>query len=75
MVKGNSNCFKQVVLFFTGDALRHSTKVKVHINLIRTKEEASVIELQVQDNGPGMSEAELDVCGSFYLMKVCSYHF
>lgn len=61
IVKGNSNNLKQLIVYFTSNAFKHSTVVKVELNLIRTKDGISTIELQVQDFGPGMSEEELDV--------------
>jgi signal transduction histidine kinase len=65
MVKGNSHRFKQVIVYFTSNAFKQSRSVKVDLNLIRTKDRTSTIELQVQDSGPGMSEEELDVFQSF----------
>jgi hypothetical protein len=35
---------------------------RVDINLLRTEKDTSLIGLTLQDMGPGMSEAELDVC-------------
>lgn len=65
MVKGDGNLFKQVLVYFTSNAFKDSTSVKVDINLTRTKDEISVVGITVEDTGPGMSEEQLDVCGCF----------
>jgi signal transduction histidine kinase len=60
-VKGNGDCFKQVIIYFTSNGFKNSTSVKLDINVIQSKEGFSILEIQVQDNGPGMTDEELDV--------------
>ena len=60
-VKGDSNNFKQLLIYFANNALKNATTAKVDVNLIRTKDGFSTIELLFQDSGAGMSDAELDV--------------
>jgi len=62
MVKGDGDRLKHLLAHLTSNAFKKSTVVKVDINLISTKDDTSVIGLRVQDCGPGMTEAELDVC-------------
>ena len=62
MVKGNSDRFRQLLIFFISNAFKESSNVKVEINIISSKNDTSTIGLQFQDSGPGMSEEELDVC-------------
>jgi len=61
MVKGDRDCFKQVLVYFTNNAFRLSVSAKVEINLLHRKEDSALIGLKIQDNGPGLSEAQLDV--------------
>ena len=62
LVKGNGDRFKQLIVYFTSRAFKRATSVTVNVFLMRSKTESSVILVQIQDSGPGMSEAELDVC-------------
>lgn len=62
MVKGDGDRFKQVLAYFTTNGFKQSTRVTVDINLFRTKDDASIMGITVEDSGPGMSEAQLDVC-------------
>src|ERR1700712_538013 len=61
-VKGNGDRFKQLIVFFTQSAFKRPSSAKFNVFLIRTEEESSTILLQIQDNGPGMSDHELNVC-------------
>lgn len=61
VVIGDADCFKQVMLYFIRNGFRSSQSLKVDVNLIRVQDETHHVELKVQDAGPGMSEAELDV--------------
>ena len=65
VVVGSDNQFKQLVTYFTSNAFKQSTNVRVGVDLVRIKDEGTaVIEFKIQDNGPGLSEEELDVCQS-----------
>lgn len=63
-VKGNADDFKQLIVYFTSNAFKHSTSAKVELSVTSIKEGASTLELNVHDSGPGMSEEELDVFSS-----------
>ena len=66
LVKGNGDRFKKLIVYFTNKAFKHSASATVNVFLIRTENESSMVLVQIQDSGPGMSEAELDVCRSLY---------
>ncbi len=57
-------------MFFTQGALKRSRSVKVNVAPIRTQGDTSTILLQIQDAGPGLTEAELDVCRSCLLLRI-----
>ncbi|KAF4627794.1 hypothetical protein G7Y89_g10359 [Cudoniella acicularis] len=61
-IKGNGDCFKQVIVYFTSNAFKQSTNVKLDINVVKSKEGSLVVEVQVQDNGSGMTDEELNAC-------------
>ncbi|KAI6711872.1 hypothetical protein JHW43_005587 [Diplocarpon mali] len=61
MVKGDLNRFKEVLQHFTSYAYRQSRRINVDVDLLHTKRDTSTIGFTIQDNGPGMSESELDV--------------
>jgi len=66
VVHGKGDQFKDLILYFASNAFKRSANIRVGVNLAYIREGYSVIEIQVQDNGPGMSEKELDVCYSSY---------
>jgi signal transduction histidine kinase len=61
LVKGEADRLRQSIIYFTSNAFKDSTSVKVGIDLIGIRDEASVIGITFQDNGPGLTEEELDV--------------
>lgn len=60
MVKGDPDRLKEALLHLTSAAFKSSTNVSVEIDLLRTTKDTSTIGFTIQDNGPGMSESELD---------------
>jgi signal transduction histidine kinase len=68
MVRGDSERFRHLIAHLTNNAFKQCSNVKVDVNLIRTKDDVSIVGLSVQDSGPGMSEAELDVSCSLSLL-------
>jgi signal transduction histidine kinase len=74
LVKGNGDRFKELIVYFTNKAFKRSTSATVNVFLIRTKKESSMVLIQVQDSGPGMSDAELDVCRSLYQSRADYSH-
>lgn len=69
LVKGNGDRFKQLIVYFTNKAFKRSISATVNVFLIRTKKESSMLLVQIQDSGPGMSEAELDVGQILYQFR------
>lgn len=61
MVKGDPDRLKDTLLHLTSYAFKQSNHVNLEVDLIRTKKDTSTIGFTIQDNGPGKSEAELDV--------------
>lgn len=61
MVKGDPDRLKDALLHLTSYAFKQSSHVNVEVDLIQTKRNVSTIGFTIQDNGPGKSEAELDV--------------
>lgn len=66
LVKGNGDRFKQLIVYFMNKGFKRSTSTTANVFLIRTKKESSMVLVQIQDSGPGMSDAELDVCRPLY---------
>ncbi|PBP21157.1 Histidine kinase osmosensor [Diplocarpon rosae] len=60
MVKGGLNRFKEVLQHLTSYAYRQSRSINVQIDLIGTHRDTSTIGFTIRDNGPGLSESELD---------------
>jgi hypothetical protein len=61
LVKGEADRLRQSIIYFTSNAFKDSTSVKVDIDLIGMRDDASIIGITFQDNGPGLTEEELDV--------------
>jgi signal transduction histidine kinase len=62
MVRGDADQFRHFLAQLTSNAFMKATSVRVDLNLLSTKDDTSVVGLRVQNSGPGMTEAELDVC-------------
>ena len=63
MVKGDPSRLRQVLSNVTSNAFQHSIVggIKVDIRPIQTRPGNSIIAIDVQDLGVGMSETQLDV--------------
>lgn len=66
MVKGDRESFKQLLVYFTENAFKQATSARIEINLLHRKEDSTLVGLKIQDNGPGLSEAQLDVGRSIF---------
>lgn len=71
-VKGDSSRLRQVLSNLTSNAFQHSLQggIRVDMHLVKSKEDASVVAITVQDLGIGMSESQLDVSDFIALVSV-----
>lgn len=61
MVKGDPDRLKDALLHLTSYAYKQSKHITVDIEVVRTTKNSSTVGFTIQDNGPGMSDSELDV--------------
>lgn len=69
MVKGDPARLRQVLSNVTSNAFQHSVAggIKVDIRPLLIRPTSSIIAIDVQDLGIGMSESQLDVSWAFVL--------
>lgn len=70
VVKGDPDRLKEALLHLTSYAYKQSKHIDVEIDVIRTKKDLTTIAFTIQDNGPGMSDSELDVRAPRHIMHV-----